>query len=710
MQREERRERAREIAGSEQHDIIRECEKHIGEFYGYFAQNLRFFREDKLFYMGEQWADWAIKIQQEEKKNTLVINLIKPIVRMLLGSISMLDPQLMVTPRDTNFTDARELETYTNILRAIAYGSDASVAYRAAAENILIGGWGICRVGTRYSDPYTFNQELFVESIPEPSNVFIDPNARQRTKCDARWQGIFQILSKAKFKQEYPHAKEPDSALLISGVPYWDNYGTDDTAIAEYYLQHTEKQKLIALSNGQGYDVEVLKKDVDKELDKYFRMMADAGMSSLIVPSLVQTQERETEIKKFKCYKMTGSEILETYDWISQYPPFVFFDNNSVYRDGKQWTESYIHPAKDAQRIYNFCISEAAYAIEVARKERILATPQQTKGYDDLYKYPYKTLSKLPFNRDPLAPLDKPTIIPAAEVSMSYYKQAEIAKDDVRRALGVFDPNMGEINNNISGAANISAMMQGNMPLQALTANLFSGMEQVGRICMDAIPSVYDTDRLVKSHTVSGEVKMERINQVDGMDKSYNPRIKNDLTKARLNLEIRPGANFELQKQAEDQKLMATISLNPEFAMAGADLMASRIGTPAGYQLSKRLAAFVPPNVKAAEEGKELPPPQPTPQEQAQLQLLQAQIEKLQSESTKNIESIKTARQELEFERQKLMADLDQRKEELVGTIAKAQAEIIKAQEETDKAAMTHAVDLHKHHSTQRAMREKSVS
>ncbi len=691
----------KQLSYGEQKDIIYDCQKQIGDWYGYFSQNIRMYRDDRLFYQGQQWPDWTIKMLQEENIPEIVVNLIKPIVRVIMGSILELDPQLTLVPTDTKYVNGAELEVFTDLLRATAYNTEAALAYSMAAENMLTGGWGVVQTGTRYSKWDTFNQEFFVRGIREPMQVFFDHNSTHPSKSDSKKQGMFTFMSETEYKKRYPKAPPPDRSLISNGIPYYDFMTTDDVCVAEYYVTDYKNEKLIALSNGVDYAVEVTKEQVKKEQEKYYQMQAARGITQLMTSPLIEVRSRETARETIMCYELNGEIVLDSYEYISKYMPFVFFDCNSTYRDGKQWTESFIYPAKDSQRIYNFCLSQAVYATEIMRKERIFATPEQTEGYEDLYKYPQKALAFMPYNPDPLNP-NPPIIVPPAEISMTYFKEAEVAAYDIQRILGVYEPSKGQLVGDASGVANMTAMLQANQALKCIVEKMFIGMEQVGRNCMDILPKIYDTQRVVKTQKPNGEIVPITVNQFDKWDPHTNePVFKNDITKAMFELQVKAGASFEAQRQIEDQKLMGVLSLNPEFATSGGDLMASRIGTPAGIALSKRLSAFVPPQALAAEKGEKFNPP-PNPAEQMALQKMQAEVQETQAKAQKMMEEVKIEQQkvaqtaqELEIRNQEMMAKFYE-------TIMKGNAEIKKATTDAEVAVMEQSIDLHKFHSTQK--------
>lgn len=686
------------LGTSEQLDLIQECQKHIGAWYGYFSQNIRAFREDKFFYHGDQWPGWALASMEQEEIPPIVTNLIKPSVRILMGSIQQLDPQLTMIPLNSSKCDPEELANYIDIVRSVSYGSKASNAYACAAENMLTGGWGVCEVGTRYLDSKSFNQEIFIRGEREPAQVFFDPNSVEKTKCDSAYQGKWISMSEDEFKSKYPGAEYQMAGSILGGAAEYDWVGKNGIIVAKYYVKDKKNKKLVALSNDKGYYVTVYKEDVKKELEKYYSLYAKAGIPQLSIPPLIEVRERDTVVDTIQCYEMNGSQVLKSYEWISKYMPYVFFDCNSGFRDGKQWTESFINNAKDPQRIYNFCWSQAIYATESLRKERIFATPMQARGYEKLYKYPQKALGYLPYNPDPMAG-GPPIIAPPAEVSQSYFKAAEMAAYDVQRTLGVYEPSQGQLVSDASGVANMTAMMQSNVALKPIIENLFVGMEQVGRICMDIIPKIYDTERPVSAQSESGEISTVTVNEHTGYDEFNNPIYKNDLSKIQMQLEIKPGASFEAQKMVEDNKLMQVLGLNPEFATSGGDLMAARIATPAGYTLSKRLSAYVPPVAKAAEKGEEPPAPPPNPMEQAQLATMQAQAQKLQAEAAAKLEEVKLEQQKILQQQQ----DFELRQQETMAkfyeTIMKANAEVDKSNTEAEIAHMEKAIDLHKFHS-----------
>ena len=102
-------------------------------------------------------------------------------------------------------------QIYEGICRHIEYQSNATQAYDAATYNQVYGGIGYWRVVTDYEHEDTFNQEIFIKRIPDPTEVYLDPGIQQYDGSDATWGIIFRDMEIEDFRAEFPDEKlDPD--------------------------------------------------------------------------------------------------------------------------------------------------------------------------------------------------------------------------------------------------------------------------------------------------------------------------------------------------------------------------------------------------------------------------------------------------------------------------------------------------------------------
>jgi hypothetical protein len=82
------------------------------------------------------------------------------------------------------------------------------------------------------------------------------------------------------------------------------------------------------------------------------------------------------------------------------------------------------------------------------------------------------------------------------------------ASDDIKSTTGIYDASMGAQSNETSGRAILARQAQGDGATFNYHDNLARAIKQVGRIVVDLIPYVYDTERQVR---ILGQDQKEKI-------------------------------------------------------------------------------------------------------------------------------------------------------------------------------------------------------
>jgi len=695
--------RKRSISAEKSDKIIEQAKKHVEAWFSYFSHNITSFRNDKYFFNDEQWnnQEWSSYVQTG--KTPYTFNKLKPLVRQLLGEQMNMQPKLNLVPTNPESANANNDLMLSKFLRALAYGSHASQAYSECFKNQCVGGWGVLKVGTEYEDPYKFDQKITIKGSPDPLTVGFDPNAQKSCKTDGDFQFCYEIISKEDFEASYPNAKVPTGQQILgSSRSFLPQIDRKSVVVLEYYVKDYKSKTLVQLTNGVDFKQDVLEEDAEEVAAQYEQMMAMRGVPLEMIPPLVEANRRKTKLTFIKCYKLTSEQVLEEYEWPASSFPFVFVDAMSYIQEGKQYTESFIHGAKDAQKNYNYCMSEAINGLSRLRKEQVYGTEENFKNYEEIMRNPDRQQGFVPFNVDPENP--QPIFRPPEELPQAFFQLAESAEEDIYKTLGVYPAARGELPNQTSGVAIGRTITQGNLSFVQLMQNLYTGMQAVGEIVMELIPKLYDTERIVSVVDESGKSQSVTINQVQGN------QVKNDVTDSVYKLEVQPVASFTIQQELVREELYRLASIYPAVSPLVLDMIASTIQSPIAPRLVDRFETLVPQNILREEKGLPPLPPQPNPQQE----LMQAQMAKVQSETAKNMASAQKDKAEVTLKAQKLQQDavqnqqknqldaahLQVERQKLADAIEKAyidaDAEITNAHMQKDMTAMKVLSDLHK--------------
>lgn len=674
--------------------LLAEVVKNKNRWWNYYGTNLQQFRDDKFFYIGQtQWAAISATNYAQLGKIPYTFNLLKPIVEQLQGEMASMQPSISLSPINQNKIDPQLLILMTDFLRAEVYNSDAQAAYAQCFFNMCIGGWGVLEVETEYENEYSFDQKIVIKGAADPLLIGFDPSARDKSKIDGNFQFKDYYMSKEEFESTFNRPAPPPGQMLGTQRQFLPLLDNKTVIVTDYYKKDYKTKALVQLSNYDNYKIEVLEKDIETAQQHYMQIMTQSGMPLSAIRPLMITNRRKTKIATITCYKCIADDILETKVWPSKYLPFIYVESNSKEMDGRQYVESFINNAKDAQQSYNYVMSEWINDISRNRREKVWMTRTQAAGHEDFLRYPDRQQGHCEYNVDPMVPDGKPIFRDAEEIPQTLILSLNIAEQAVYKCLGIM-PAQGssELPNNLAAVTVGRLITQGNLKFVKLLNNLFDGMQQVGQTFLDLVPKIYDSERIVSAVDANGAARSERINTVE------NQKQKNMLSEICYKLIVKPVASFAIQQQELRQDMLQLAQLNPQFGVLLGDLIGSTFDSPIAPQISQRLKTMLPPNVAAQEKGlPPPPPPPPSPEQQLQMaQVAKAQADAKLSMARAQSEQIKPAHAQqqmqqdaaqavmnYQLENEKLQASRDQ-------TVASAQSSYIQSVAEIQKAQLDH--------------------
>ena len=686
---------AKEVSRNDQ-KIIDEAMKNMGSWYAYFADNINRYRDNKRFYFGMQWDPFVQETYIRKKKPTLVIDQIGPFIRKMQGEQKNADVSPVPIPVNTN-VDQKGIDIIGGLMRRILYDNRASTIWADAYCSALVGGWGIIKVTTDYEREDSFDQYIKLECEEEPANVFFDPFSKLTTKIDGDYCGSYELMSQKDFDKMYPNCQFPASAPLPMLVPYYPVPLEDTAIIVQYYKKIKKRKTLVQLSNEMSFVKDCFIEDVEEVTMQYYAEMEQKGVPLYAIPPLKEVNRRSTMVTKIRCYKLTQYEILEKYDWPIDVLPYIFVDGDSEVIDGKQYTRSFLEIAKDAQRLYNYMMSEIAHAAKTSRRERFFLTPTQAQGHERILRQPEDVQGYLPYNPDPQAP-QGPIFMNGQELPMTFLQVAQQSATDIVKTMGMMDPVTGDMPQGASGVAVGRTIANQNMTVVNYVQNLYSALQEAGRSILKLIPKIYDTQRMIVITDENGNPKPMEINHHDEFGQPQNSIP--DIAEAIHDVQINVGASFAAQRQLALDFLMQLFQ-NPQVAPLIADLIPKELDLAIAPKLEERLQNLVPPQIMAEEQGKPPPPPPPPPPEvameqqkmQLQQQDLQFRQQDAQAKNQLDQQKLAQAQQQLDLDWAKAHMDAQT---ELQNTAMKSRAQTIKS-----------VADLTRAHADMKAAKEK---
>lgn len=568
--------------------------------------------QDIRFAAGDQWPVEIQNSRNLEARPCLTINKIDAYVRQVTNQQRQQRPRIKVHPVN-NLADYKIAQVLEGITRHIEVNSNADTAYDTAFDYAVRMGWGYWRINTKYVSEDSFDQEIYIDAIDNPFTVYFDPNSVRPDGSDAERCLVTTLLSKTIFKEMYPDA---DDGANFTHRSTGDNSASwvtkEDIRIAEYFYVTREKAKLYLLSDGSsGF----------ADSDRFLERVAAAGLT------VVDT--RESFRRAVKWCKMTALEILEEKTWDGKYIPIVPCYGAQVIVDDKRKKYGLVRFAKDPQRMYNFWRTSMTESIALAPKAKWLLAEGQDEGHENEWALAnIKSSPVLRYKQKDIEgqPAPVPVRLQPEAPPAGIMDAASAINMDLQMVLGILDPNQLP-SGNISGKALQGQQSQTDLSNFHFYDNLTRSIKHTGKILLDLIPKIYDTQRVMRIIGSDGQPDMTTINEQTAVGE-----VLNDVTVGEYDVVMDTGPGFQSKRQQAVEAMMPLLTGNKELFDLAGDLVFRNMDFPGADVIADRLAARNP--MAQIDEKSDIPPQvqMQLAQQQQQLQQMQQQLQAAQLE------------------------------------------------------------------------------
>ena len=613
-------------------------------------------REDELddlrFYAASPDNQWqwpadvlatrgAVQGQTINARPCLTINKLPQHVRQVTNDQRQNRPSGKVIPADDK-ADIEVAEIFNGMVRHIEYMSDADVAYDTACENQVAYGEGYIRLLTEYESPNSFDQNIKIGRIRNSFSVYMDPTIQDPCGSDAQWCFITEDVMLEDYERMFPNA-QPISSLQSQGVgdsstSQWIN--EDTIRIAEYFYVEHEKATL----NLYYGNVSAMKGSPEDQ------QMVQMGMKPI--------KSRTVDVKKVKWCKINGFEVLESNDWAGDWIPVVRVVGNEFEVDGRLYVSGLVRNAKDAQRMYNYWVSQEAEMLALAPKAPFIGFGGQFEGYEMQWKtanttnWPY-----LEVNPDvtdgagnPL-PLPQRSQPPMAQTGLIQAKMG--ASDDIKGTTGQYDSSLGQTSNERSGKAIMARERQTDTGTYHYVDNLARAVRHIVRQIIGLVPKIYDTQRVARIIGEDGETNSAKIDPTQAepvkkivdqngieIEKIYNPGV------GVYDVMVTTGPSYMTKRQEALESMGQLLQGNPELWAVAGDLFIKNMDWPGAQEMAKRFAKTIDP--KLMDDGDKDPALQAAEQQMQAMAQEMEQMHKMLQNVSKSLEVQESERKDYE--------------------------------------------------------------
>ena len=539
----------------------------------------------------------SVQGQTINARPCLTINKLPQHVRQVTNEQRQNRPTGKVIPADDK-ADVAVAEIFDGMVRHIEYISDADVAYDTACDNQVTYGEGYIRLLTEYCREDSFDQDLKIGRVRNSFSVYMDPTIQDPCGSDANWCFLTEDLTKEEYERMFPNAS-PVSSMMSQGVgdQSLSQWLSEDTVrIAEYfYIEHKSAKLNLYPDNVTAID--------GTPQDKQLKLMFQKPIRS-----------RNVDKKQVKWLKTNGFEVLQEQDWAGKWIPVIRVVGNEWEVDGQLYVSGLVRNAKDAQRMYNYWVSQEAEMLALAPKAPFIGYGGQFEGYENQWKtanttnWPYLEVNPdVTDGAGSALPLPQRAAPPLAQTGLIQAKMG--ASDDIKATTGQYDSSLGAASNERSGRAILAREKQGDTGTYHYVDNLSRAIRYVTRQLVDIIPKIYDTERVARIVGLDGEVGMVKVNPqqpepvksiVDQagivMEKVYN------LSVGVYDVCVTTGPGYMTKRQEALDAMSMLLQSNPDLWKVAGDLFIKNMDWPGAQEMAARFAKIIDPKVMEGED------------------------------------------------------------------------------------------------------------
>jgi hypothetical protein len=449
------------------------------------------YRDDYKFAYGDsenghQWD--SVTTGNRQGRPTLTVNKTRVHNLQIVNDSRQNKPQIKISPVGDNATyDAAQI--FEGICRHVEYVSQAPAAYDTAVHCAVFGGIGYWLVRTKYVDDASFDLDAFIQRIPDPLGVYLDPDIQQYDGSDARWGFYFRDMARDDFEAEYPeHAS--DTADPSPDFPLDDRSGWSDgkhVRVAEYWRKGKKDDELLEWSDGTVVRA--------SELGRAGRAAFEATGQKIV-------QRRAISVPEVEWLLIAGYKVLKRRAWPGKYIPIVRMPCEEVITDDGNKVDwvSHTRHLRDPQRLYNWYTSSAAEFVALQGKAPYIGAAAAVEPFKNAWETANVQNPAVLLYRhidDHNQPLPPPQRAPPPVMAQAYMEGLKISQAELMMVSGQYQAVMGAPSNETSGTAINARQRQGDNATYHVLDHLSSAIRYTGRILIDMVPRIYDNKRII---------------------------------------------------------------------------------------------------------------------------------------------------------------------------------------------------------------------
>lgn len=587
--------------------------------------------DDLEFIAGEQWDKVEKDLREAEGRPCLTINRLPQFVRQVVGDLRNIRPSIKIRPNGYG-SDEDMAEIFNGLIRNIEERSKDEQPYTSAVESAVRCGIGHFRIETDTLPDNPFFQDIFIRPIHSPLSVVWDRAARSVTRSDASHCFVRDAMPRTLFEKEYPDVDPDDfgESMSLEHQTYWSL--PERVIVAEVFEKERARADFALLENGAVVRMDRL--PVSMAHDPINERMVRADGGSVFIEEI-----RTANTMRVVWRKITGAGILDSGEWATPDIPIIPVIGEEVHFEKTMLRAGLVRWAKDPQRLYNYWRSTQTEIMGAAPKAPYILGASQAEGFEDLWATANRGNKPfLVFDDSRNAARPSREAPPVASSGMN--NEIALAAEDMKATTGIYDAALGAQSNETSGVAIRQRQTEGDISTNFFGDNLAASMRRAGRILLDLIPIVYDTQRVVRIVAEDSTSKLAEVNRL--VIESGLPRIYNDLTVGDYDVTVDIGPAYTTKRQEAVEGMREILQGQP-FAQYFLDLVARNADWPGADEFVERAKKLLPPQLQ--EDDEEVTPEQQAArQQEAALQQMQMEMQMRAAQTELADKQAKTAK------------------------------------------------------------------
>jgi hypothetical protein len=517
-----------------------------------------------------QWEPYWWNANQNKPRYSF--DMVSPICNQISGELEQAAFDIRVSPAGGDATK-HVAQTYDGIIRNLESISSASQVYSSAARGMITTGYDGWRVVQRYAEDNSFDQDLIIEKVHNfIDRVWYDPAAENQDKSDARYCFVLHPIAKDEFDKKWPEASGASLPEDRDGDAYFDK--ADVVVVGEFLFVEKEERELVLMSNGQTY-----------EADDDFQLVVD----DLALAGITEVKRRKRKYSKV-CTRFFDNDgwLGEDKDTVFNRIPVIPVFGNYKIIENKTVYSGVVEKLMDSQRVLNYSMSREIEEGALAPRAKYWMTLTQAAGHEDSLSTMNTNSEPVQFfNVDPESP-QAPQQSGGAMVNPGLRTVSEAMRGMIGYSAGMFASNMGDNPGLQSGVAIQSLQNKGDNATYNYNKAVQIAIAATGKILVDAIPKVYDTERTMRILYEDKSYEMAEINQTVIDQQTGEIVVLNDLSQGVYDVVCKAGPSFMNRQQETLQMIIEMAKVDPSVMQIAGDIMMQNINSPAADQIAER--------------------------------------------------------------------------------------------------------------------------